>query len=245
MNEYNTKEQFPFTYVIQGNEDDKYIRITRFEECKPALKNVVIPSYINGVPVKILGESLFKATDIESVSIPNTVVEIHPFCFEECNNLREINFPDSVRYIFKEVCYNCHELESVKWSKSATTIFDSTFYGCQNLKRISNIESVKSINARAFCNTGFTTFAVPAKCINIEANAFSQCDNLKVFKVGPSVDFINQSVFHFSPNVSLDCCKNSKIKQWAIDHELPIYETQIDTFLNDIESKSINKEKDW
>lgn len=228
------KEYLPFKYRVVGSGENKYVKIYEFMPSKSATDDIVIPSNIDGIPVKILGHSLFKESGIRSVSIPDTVIEIHPYCFANCVHLKTLKIPDSVKFIFTNVCEGCKRLESVKWSKSADYIPPSAFHLCRKLTKISNIKLVKSINSHAFYGTGFNSFVLPAACINVETAAFANCENLKLVKMGKSVKNISSFAFTLSPKVSIECKNNPAIKDWAVKQDIPIYQTRLDAFLDEV-----------
>lgn len=231
------KEYLPFKYRVVENGENKYAVIYEFIPFKSVTDDIVIPSNIDGIPIKMLGHSLFKESNIRSVSIPNTVIEIHPYCFTNCVNLKTLEIPDSVRYIFQGVCDGCKRLESVRWSKSAQTIFENTFCGCEKLNKISNIKSVKSIGSHAFYGTGFIFFVLPTACINVETGAFANCKNLELVKVGRSVRNISSFAFTLSPKISIECKNNPVIKDWATKQNIPIYEAKLNAFLDSIDTE--------
>ena len=64
----------------------------------PAQLNVVIPSKIDGVQVKVIGAFAFEDFDLKSVVIPEGVEVIEYAAFGG-NNLKSITFPKSLRII--------------------------------------------------------------------------------------------------------------------------------------------------
>lgn len=75
---------------------------------------LIIPSLINGVPVKEIGENAFENNlKIVSVTIPDSVTIIGRCAFEGCSNLKSVTIPLSV----KEV-----NSESFKWCSNLTNI---------------------------------------------------------------------------------------------------------------------------
>lgn len=80
------------------DEDSKTCEV---DECldKSATK-VTIPSSINGYKVIGIGSSAFsRATNMESLYIPNSITYIGSYAFDSCKSLLSINIPNSVTHI--------------------------------------------------------------------------------------------------------------------------------------------------
>ena len=235
-----TKKYLSFKYQICGPKDRNYIKIVGFDN---STKHPVIPSHIEGFPVRTLGFALFAHRDIESVQMPDTLTKISPQAFAGCDSLKEISFPDSLKEIGYEVCCSCKHLEKVKWSKSAPIIYSSAFHFCNELKDITDIDSVEQISKNAFCKTGFTSFKIPPKLKRILYFAFSDCHNLKVFKM-THLPEMYPDVFWNSENVQIKCGGNESVKEWAKTEHMPIVESKLDEFLADIDIKKENENRE-
>lgn len=98
---------------------------------------VVIPSTINGVKVKTIGNEAFRWCDsITSVTIPDGVTSIEKSAFYGCSNLTSIE--DSV---FNK----CSSLTSIIIPNGVKVIGINEFVGCISLKSITIPNSVTSI----------------------------------------------------------------------------------------------------
>ena len=75
-----------------------------------------------------IGEAAFKASGLESVTIPNSVTSIERATFELCRSLTSVTIPNSVTSIEKSAFENCKNLKKVN-SKIAKpfAISDETF----------------------------------------------------------------------------------------------------------------------
>ena len=85
--------------------DDGTIEITDYYGSE---NDLVIPSEIDGYTVTKIGFDAFWAEDFTNVSIPDTVTEIGPCAFQNCDYLISIVIPDSVikiEYQSFEYCY--------------------------------------------------------------------------------------------------------------------------------------------
>ena len=135
-----------FDYVIDGEE----INIVA---CNSDVKDAVIPAEIDGMPVTYIATDAFlNRTNLESVTIPDSVVTIAHEAFEGCTALKSVTIPDSVINISKATFSGCTSLESVNLGKSIMEIREAAFEGCTSLASIVIPDSVRSIGDRAFVN---------------------------------------------------------------------------------------------
>lgn len=62
-------------------------------------KTPSIPAKVSGYPVKYIGSFSFYASDITSVTIPESVTEVKEWAFENCSSLKSIRIPPTVKTI--------------------------------------------------------------------------------------------------------------------------------------------------
>ena len=67
------------------------------------------------------GSSNSFSSNLKSIQLPNSIVEINSYCFYKCSNLSEINIPNSVTTI-KERAFSCCDLTSLVIPKSVKKI---------------------------------------------------------------------------------------------------------------------------
>ena len=75
--------------------------------------DIIIPDYINELPVTVISNSAFGNRSISSISLPSTINEIERYAFGECNNLVSVNIPTGVSKISYASFYSCDLLETV------------------------------------------------------------------------------------------------------------------------------------
>ena len=84
------------------------------------------------------------------VTIPNGVIEIGDYAFQDCDSLTSVTIPDSVTTIGYEAFYDCENLESVTLGKNVKEIESSAFEYCYKLASIEIPDGVTSIGNYAF-----------------------------------------------------------------------------------------------
>ena len=96
---------------------------------------VEIPSAIDGKKVTSIGEYAFK-DGVTSVSIPESVVTIQNYAFNNCYSLEIINFSEGLKYIGKEAFCGC-SLQKLDFPETLEEIDDSAFSSMYNINEIS------------------------------------------------------------------------------------------------------------
>lgn len=70
--------------------------------------------------------------DIVKVKLPEGVVEIGDYAFENCRNLEEVICPDSLRRIGNMAFADCVSLKNIRYGTDVE-VEDSAFEGCAEL----------------------------------------------------------------------------------------------------------------
>ena len=125
MSEEPTPTYQNFEYQVE----DDYVTITKYTGSET---NVLIPVYINGIEVRVIGESAFEENMyIKSVTIPDSLTDILERAFYKCENLEEVKLSDNSRL---------------------TEIQDEAFYWTTALKEFTIPENCEYVDD-AFSNT--------------------------------------------------------------------------------------------
>lgn len=130
-------------------------------------EDVTIPSIVNynnrtytvtvigqgGYNMSGSGSSYSFSSNLKSIQLPNSIVEINTYCFYKCSNLSEIKIPNSV-----------------------TTIKDCAFLSCDLISLVIP-ESVKKIQSDAFRNNShlMEVFFLDSEKPEIASSAFNSC----------------------------------------------------------------------
>lgn len=110
------------------------------------------------------GSSNSFSSNLKSIQLPNSIVEINSYCFYKCSNLSEINIPNSVTTI-KERAFSCCDLTSLVIPKSVKKIDDYAFGWNKHLMEVFFLGSEKPeirSNAFDYCHSALTLY-VPNK----------------------------------------------------------------------------------
>ena len=121
-----------------------------FESCQK-LKNVSI----EGV-TSIKRGTFYDCTQLESVTISNSVKSIENGAFNYCIRMTSINIPNSVTTIEDNTFKNCYSLKSIKLPDNLKEIKSSLFSGCSSLKSIVIPSKVEFIYHKAFEDCGLS-----------------------------------------------------------------------------------------
>lgn len=114
---------------------------------KCADASIVIPSHINGIEIKKIGDNAFKGKGITHVTIQDGITSIGASAFEN-NQLVELEIPNSVTYI-GDRAFATNQLSNIKLADNVVTIGNEAFINNQ-LKEVTIPNSVENIGDNAF-----------------------------------------------------------------------------------------------
>ena len=111
---------------------------------------IVIPDFIEGLPVvKISDKAFFKRKDISSIILPRYLTEIGEYAFSE-SSIVSIAIPDSVVTLERYAFNNCRKLQHIILPEGLKSIKYGTFGGCSALASIKVPTNVTFIGDNAF-----------------------------------------------------------------------------------------------
>lgn len=141
---------------------------------------IEIPSAINGLPVKKIGQVAFRTrSNITGVVIPESVTEIEGHAFESCTGLQEVSLPEGLIFID----------------------YDSFAY-CSALKKIHIPSTVTHIGDHAFRNSGLVEIEIPGKIRRLSGSIFHQCTDLKKVTLPMGLETLHYRVFEGCTSLS-------------------------------------------
>ena len=152
-----------------------------FNNCSE-LESITIPN-----SVKTIGKSAFMGcSGLTSITIPNSVTSIGSYAFDDCTSLNSLIIGNSVTTIGIDPFTNCTSLTSVIIPNSVTDIESGLFIGCNNLNKIEFHNKIIGYD-----RNGFETFSglpslseiVIGKEVTSIVGSFSRCPNLATITV--------------------------------------------------------------
>lgn len=189
------------------------------------MKNVTIPKQVDGFLVTSIGRRAFAWTELETISLPNSIKYFDNEAFSVASQLKSIDIPESVTEIGRDAFSNSG-LESVYIPANVQVIGDVAFCYCDNLQSIvvdknnpiydsrdncnaiietaSNMmivgtsvipDGIEIIGMGAFARRQMETIKIPNTVKVIGWNAFGLCKNLKEIDIPESVTTIDVAAF--------------------------------------------------
>ncbi len=155
-----------------------------FRGCS-ALTSVTFSDAINSIGVN----AFENCSALKSIAIPNTVDHIGEGAFAKCFITYAEISADNLSAIT-----NKSRLETVIFT-AGKTIKENALDGCGNLKSVSICNSIETIEAAAFKDTGLTSVTVPADVTSIGAFAFNNCTSLVSITLSDKITAISASTF--------------------------------------------------
>lgn len=182
-----------FNYYL--NEEKQCINITEYIG---ESADVVIPAYIEDLPVRFIGIGSFAGTSVETVVLPDTVEEIWDDAFRGCKSLKTIQFSPNLYKIGYGAFEKCTNLEKVVLPDGLETINSSAFFGCTAMKEVVIPGTVKDFGEEIFgvCNSiEKVTFEQGLEVIGKRAMFTSE--KIKTLVIPSSVKEIKNGTFSF------------------------------------------------
>lgn len=170
-----------------------------------------LPSFVtktNGI--FYIGKVAMKAVLSEissSVTLKSDTTEIFSACFNGATDLTSVSMPNTIEYIYNYAFYNCTNLSSVTMSTAVKNISASAFRNCSSLPSITLPSTLTSIGEYAFFESGLTSLTLLEGLTNVGRCAFAYTDITSVI-IPNSVTYMNYLVFQGTKITSLNIPAN-------------------------------------
>ena len=172
------------------------------------LKNINIPTTVTEI-----GASAFEGcVNLKNINLPAGLTKIGDSAFRGCTALEGVEIGENVAYIGNYAFENCTALASVVFAKdnaiealgTFTDVESAIFRNTPALTSIELPDSITTIGANLFENSGIKSIKLPASLTAISEYAFSGCKNLETLALPGAVKDICSYAF-------LDCEKLTSI----------------------------------
>ena len=168
---------------------------------------VVIPSKINGITVKTIGNTAFQNSAVTSVTIPASVTEIGSNAFAGCTNLTSVNYEGDWSNLTIQsgnpavqdaANAPLFDFEFIPPDNTAVIVTNYKYNGAAADVTIPSRyqgKPVTTIGHAAFFNSAVTSVTIPDSVTSISDEAFINCPKLTNISIPNSVTYIGFSAF--------------------------------------------------
>ena len=201
-----------YKYAYTVNADGSTATITEFrgpvDPKNTGPYDIDIPEKLGNYTVTVLGEDSFSTDDfdsplydihhtqIQSVTIPESVTSIGDSAFAGCHNLDSVTIKDAATSIGSRAFTECPLTTTLSLGKKITTIGDYAFDDCRILNNVTIPQSVTSIGKQAFGRCyGMDSFTIEDAATSIGEYAFWDCQKLETLSLGKNITTIGDDAF--------------------------------------------------
>lgn len=141
-------------------------------------------------------EAFTSCTSITDFTIPSSVSKIDRRLFENCTSLRHIHIPNSVTRIESDAFNYCIKLQEIELPSNLTTLRSSAFMDCQSLKKVIIPNGITRIEEELFyrCDS-LKSVVLPFGVNEIEDYAFEGCPQLTNITIPSNINYFGYDLF--------------------------------------------------
>ena len=181
-----------------------------------SVHDLIIPSIYMEKTVTKIADRAFSGAGFATVSIPDSVVEMGHYVFENCANLKKVDliYSKDRKIGGKGMFKNCKALETIDFSPFFFGDTAEMFMGCTSLKTVTaDMDTLtmkigmKEIRKDAFKDcTSLVSVDIPTQEVTVLASAFENCTSLQ------TLNFLHYPTFKMD---SLKGCDHVTIKVYG------------------------------
>ena len=175
-----------------------YYTVCGFHDPEIIVNDLIIPSEVDGIPVKVIGAEAFKnCREIQSVYLPSTIVTISAQAFMSCT-IESLEIPASVERIDSGAFYGCKKIGTVIFEEgSRLSVIGYQVFACSGIETLELPSGLLNVNSQAFesCSK-LTAVVIPASVRSLAYGAFINCHSLQSVKIAADGTLnVGESVF--------------------------------------------------
>lgn len=179
--------------------------------------------------VEIGNDAFRNCRGLTEIAVPEGVSAIGVSAFDGCSGLKSFRFPGSVTAVSNYQFYGCTSLTEVHLPEGLKTVGMYAFWGCHSLGSIEFTESLKEIGMNAFYGcTALRELEIPKTIATIPFKAFSGCSGLEKVTIPSEIQMIEDTAFENCGRLVIYGYKGSRAEEYATSHTIkfsPIYVT--------------------
>lgn len=192
--------------------------------------DIIIPYKIDGKIITTIETGAFYTkSSIQTIIIPNSIIDMHSNIFSACYSLNSINIPNGITKIEAGTFRWCESLTTINLPNTIQMIDSLVFSGCTLLESINIPNGVIRIGYEAFSNcTSLTSINIPNSITSIEDGVFAQCTSLASINIPNSVTSIGEHAFYgCASNFTIYCEQGSYAETYAKTNNIPVVYTDV------------------
>lgn len=179
----------------------------------PSNRHIELPSSLESI-----GKCAFCGSGLESIVIPDKIIEIPYGAFSECAHLSSIILPQNLTIVGEEAFSQCNSLLSVKLPNSVLSVGKRAFWFCTNLNSVILSQSLTQISSGMFSECwSLSHIDLPAGLTDIESSAFSNCHALTEITIPAEVDGIAEGAFISCTNLESINVNDGNVSYYSVD----------------------------
>lgn len=177
--------------------------VTVIEDCAfsgfSELEKITIPDSVTTIGANAFSD----CQKLASIDLPNSVIEIGEYAFSDCLSLASLIVPDSVTKLGAGCFSDCPELISAKLSDSMTIVPDSLFTNCEKLTNVTLPAAVTTVSSEAFWSCeSLDKLILPETVTTIGNRVFYNCMSLSSITLPDSITYIGEDIFDYCDALS-------------------------------------------
>ena len=186
---FNNKSNIAF----ELNSDNTYSIVS----IDTSLKTIFIPEEYNDLPVTRIGNNAFKGSKIESLIIPDSILEIGDNAFDGCTSLINIFLSKNLKKIGNFAFASCTKIKEITFNEKIEEIGSCAFIYCYGIKELKIVDSITKIGVGAFMHMENLTKVTLSNSISkIEENTFLGCKQLESINIPSGVTILGNKCFY-------------------------------------------------
>ena len=199
-----------------------HIEISSFKSTEA--DSLTVPDSIDGLPVTVIGIYAGQICKMKTLTLPDTLKEIGPYCFGNCPNLTTLNIPDSLEKIGFRAFEDCTSLATINFPKHLVKTGSFTFDDTPWLTEQRKTSPLVIINDAVIDGrTCEGDVEIPSNVKYVASGAFSRNDKITSCVIPSGVSEITDDMFFYCSNlesVELKGCTSLGIMTFAACNKL-------------------------